>query len=338
VRPFGWVALFDKQRIHYIDRGANVKRGEINIRCPWCGSADPSEHMGINLDTGWYSCWRNRAGHSGKSPLRLLMRLLNVGYNEARELAGLGEGYIDPEGFDAVAARLMGRTSAEPTHVAPRREFIQFDKHFKPMDDTVSCRRWWNYVYQRGFDARDILPMCDRYSIRMARDGNYAMRLILPYFLDGRLVTWTGRAIAPSTIRYKDLSVEDSLVPVKETLFNHDIAAACGRRSTLVLVEGPLDALKVDYYGAPFGVRSVGLSTNSVSEQQALLLEELAGRFKRVVLMMDNKTDYGLVDSMRMKQRLSFIRGLQVMPVPYNRPDPGELKPLEVIHWAQAQT
>ena len=41
-RIFNWRELLDEQRIAYIERGANVKRGEVNIRCPFCGAADPS--------------------------------------------------------------------------------------------------------------------------------------------------------------------------------------------------------------------------------------------------------------------------------------------------------
>ena len=35
MRPFDWRTLLLQRRIHFIERGPNVKRGEINIRCPW---------------------------------------------------------------------------------------------------------------------------------------------------------------------------------------------------------------------------------------------------------------------------------------------------------------
>jgi hypothetical protein len=68
MRPLDWRQLLTDNRVPFIERGPNVKRGEINIRCPFCGSADPSYHMGLNLDSGWWSCWRNKDQHSGKSP------------------------------------------------------------------------------------------------------------------------------------------------------------------------------------------------------------------------------------------------------------------------------
>lgn len=331
MRVFDWRALLARERVAFIERGPNVKRGEINIRCPWCGTADPSFHLGLNLESGWYSCWRNKSGHSGKSPLRLLMRLLNVSYGRARELAGLGADYVDPEGFDALAARLMGREVASHAGVKVKREFLDLDPEFKVITEQL-YGRWFDYLWCRGFDGKDLPKLCHDYCLRAARFGDFAGRLIIPYFLDGELVTWTGRAIGESTIRYKDLSVADSLVPVKQTLFNHDAINEGGK--ALVIVEGPLDALKLDFYGKPFGVRAVGLSTNSLSEDQAFMLEASRGRFRQVGTMMDNKSDFGRVDSMRLKQELSFIPDLRIYDVPFDRPDPGDLTPREVQAWA----
>lgn len=329
-----WRALLDRQRIPYIERGANVKRGEINIRCPWCGTADPSHHLGLNLESGWYSCWRNRQGHSGKSPLRLLMKLLRVGYEEARELAGLGESYIDPEGFTAMAARLMGREiAASPAKAQPS---LVYPAEFRQIDDTGRTRRWYDYLHGRGFDRLDVVDVCDYYDLQAAVDGDFAGRLIFPYTIDLKLVAWTGRAIGAARIRYKDLGIDQSVVPIKHLLYNSDLAELGGK--ALAIVEGPVDTIKVDYYGRHWGVRAVGLSTNSISADQVYRLEELAGHFDRVIFLMDNKSGFGAVDSMRMKQNLAFLPKAEVMSVPFNQPDPGELTPREVKQWAKEIT
>lgn len=336
MRRFDWLPLFQRHGVFYIERGANVKRGEVNIRCPWCGNADPSQHLGVNLETGWYSCWRQKTGHSGKSPVRLIMILLRVSYRAARELAGLSEDYVDPEGFDALAARLLFPPDEGPSANAERLH-LEIDRRFVPITETsVRTRRWWNYLYGRGFDADDVEDLCATYGLLAARDGRYADRLIIPYFLDGALVAWTARAIGRSEIRYLDLSIAESLVPIKQTLYNHDAAAKGGE--ALVIVEGPMDALKVDYYGQTAGVRCVALSTNSLTDAQAYMLQELAEGFPRRIVLMDNKTDYGLADGMRLRQELAFIRGLDVLPVPYGAGDPGELKPTQVVDWAASIT
>lgn len=339
MRAIDWRRLLTEQRIPFAESGANVKRGEIAIQCPFCGSADPSKHMGLSLETGWWSCWRNRAAHSGKSPLRLIMRLLGVPYGRARELAGLGADYVDPEGFDAVAARLMGRNKDIRPEQMERR-FLTLDREFLPITDGVRTRRFWNYLYaERGFKGssaagRDVDLLCQLYDLRAGTRGAWQDRLVIPYYLDGKLVTWTGRAISQAVVRYKDLDLQTSVLAPKDTLYNHDCIQGGGK--ALVIVEGPIDALKVDFYGQPYGVRAVGLSTNSLKAAQVYLLQVAADKFERVIVMMDNATKLGLIDSMRMKSELFFLSNVSIEPVPFDAKDAGMLTPKQVIAWAQS--
>lgn len=332
MRVFDWKQFLAEQRIPFIEKGANVKRGEISIKCPWCGSADPSYHLGLNLESGWYSCWRNRAGHSGKSPLRLIVQLIKVPYWKAREMAGLSADYVDPDGYDAVAARVMGRDAHIEHPRQVRREFLDMDKYAIPVTSRPQTLRWFNYLYERFFDRDDIERLCHDYGLKAARHGNYAGRLIMPYYIDGKLVTWTARAIGRSTVRYLDHPVDLSLVPVKETLYNGDCIAEGGR--TLAVVEGPMDTLKLDFYGKAHGLRAVGMSTNSVGEQQIYALEAAADKFDEIVIMLDNKTDFGIVDSMRLKDEMCSVPKLRIDYVPFERGDPGELRSREVIDYA----
>jgi hypothetical protein len=270
------------------------------------------------------------------------MKLLGVSYRRAREIAGLGEGYIDPEGFDALAARLMGRTGAEearPEQLQRRR--LTLDADFVPITrKSVLTRPYWDYLFEaRGFNGRsglgeDVDVLCADYSLRAAIRGEFQGRVIIPYFMDDELVTWTGRAIGDAHIRYRDLKRSESIVPPKETFFNHDAMYVGGK--ALVLVEGPVDALKLDFYGKPWGVRAIALSTNSITEEQTYLLREAEGRFERVLVMLDNATSLGIVDSMRLKQHLSFLRNLSIVKVPNGAKDAGVLRPSQVIKWAQA--
>lgn len=330
MRPLDWRGLLDEHRIPYIERGANVKRGEVNIRCPFCGSADPSQHMGLNLDTGWYSCWRNRKAHSGKSPLRLLMALLHVPYWRAREIAGLGDDFIDPEGFTALAARVLGRAKTEEGQTPSASRFLAFPREFAPLLGR-RCRRHRGYLEDRGFDFIDDLA--EDYDLQFASAGDWRDRVVIPYKIDRQLVAWTARAIAPSAIRYRDLEYDECLVPPKETLYNYDAIAKGGK--ALIIVEGPLDALKIDHYGHGIGVRAVALSTNSVTDEQAYMLEEAEDQFENKFVMMDMASGLGLVDSMRMRQQLAFIRDLQIARVPYGLKDAGEMTPKQALRWTE---
>lgn len=339
MRPFDWMALLREQRIPFVTSGPNVKRGEVNVRCPFCGSADPSKHLGLQLDTGWWSCWRNRSQHSGKSPVRLIMALLRVPYARAREIAGLGEDYVDPEGFDALAARLLRKEGATARPAEVRRRKLEMDPSFRPITPRGSTRHLYEYLREeRDFSGRsdagdDVDVLCALYGLRGGA-GDFASRVVLPYVMDGELVTWTGRAVGTSFMRYRDLSIDQSILPPKETLFNHDAMLDPHARVLLVL-EGPMDALKADFYGEPYGVRAVALSTNSITDAQAYLLQT-AAHFERVFLGMDNKSGFGAVDSMRMKQAVSFLgNSLGVLHIPYGAGDAGELTPQQAIGMAE---
>lgn len=338
MRPLQWERVLTEHRVPYITVGANVKRGEINIRCPFCGSADPSHHMGIDLESGWWSCWRNRAQHSGKSPLRLLMKLLGVPYGQAREIAGLGNDYVDPEGFDAVAARVL-RKGGDARPATVERRTLLLDEHFAPITSRGRMRRFWNYLYQRGFSGasragEDVDVLCELYKLHAGDGWHWRDRVILPYYQDHKLVTWTGRAITPSDRRYQDLDVETSILPPKVTLYNHDAMHDGGK--ALVIVEGPFDALKLDFYGRAWGVRAVALSTNSITDEQAFLLQLASTNFESVLVMMDNASILGIADSMRMNQQLRFLPNVQSVAVPSGAKDAGELTPTQAINWARA--
>lgn len=292
-------------------------------------------HMGINLETGWWSCWRNRAQHSGKSPVRLLMRLLRVSFHQARELAGLSEGYVDPEGFDALAARLLRDAPVGASAETLQRRFLEFDaEDIIPLRESrASTRRHWRYLVDRGFNPERLAT---KYGVMAGVGGDWHDRVIIPFYLGGELVTWTGRAISTSRLRYRDLDVEESLLAPKETLLNYDAAATGGH--TLLVQEGPVDVLKVDLYAHRFGVRSVGLCTNSMSDDQAHMIRELAPGFRRVVIAMDTKNVLGITDSMRMKRTLSDIQNLGITSIPFGAGDGGALSPQQVQEWARSLT
>lgn len=329
-----WRGFFSEHRVPYIERGANVKRGEINIQCPFCGSADPSFHMGFNLETGWWACWRN-SEHRGKSPLRVIVQLLQVPYWKARQLAGLTDDDArDPDGFDAVAARLLGRNTAKIEQV--RRNYLEFDQEIIPLSlsSRVACTYFDYLALGRGFGVEGTWQLAEDYNVRYAKTGAFRGRIIFPYYVEGELVAWTGRAIGHSEVRYRDLEHDDCLIPIKETLYNYDCVAEGGK--VLAVVEGPVDVLKLDLFGRRFGLRSVGLSTNSASEEQLYLLEEAASKFDKLLIMLDSKTSYGLVDSMRMRGAFSSIRNAGIAPVPFGMGDAGMLSETQVVSFARS--
>jgi hypothetical protein len=308
-----WRNVLTQNRIEFVERGPNVKRGELNIQCPFCGSADPSHHMGLSQETGWWACWRNR-DHRGKSPVRLLQRLLGCTYERARELCGFDAEYVDPDEFQSAIARFMGRVKEEPVKAAA---LLTMPKEFAPIEELPMMvrDRMLDYLHARRFTLRDRDPerLCEDYSLHGAYKGDYAHRIILPYYQGQQLVAWTGRAITSTAqVRYKDIPVVDAAVQVRHTFYNYN-ALLDPQTRVLVVCEGPFDALKLDFYLREHGVRAVAISTNSLSHVQESVLREHAPRFSRVCLMLDQATELGVVDSMRMARSLSDIRHLTII-------------------------
>lgn len=329
-RIFDWLDLVQRQGIDHIERGPNVKRGEINIRCPFCGSADPSYHMGLSLSTGFWACWRNKS-HRGKSPLRLLMRLLLVPYWKARQLAGLDDTYVDPEGFDAVAARVMGRDLSMTRMEQVQRDYLSMPDEFDLIVPRGQSRLHWRYLQDTRLFGDFTADAIERYLLLYATTGSMWYRVIFPYITNGELVSWSGRDISgQSPLRYRDLELDECLIKPKENLYNHDAIISGGK--VLCVVEGPIDTVKIDLFGANEGVRAVGLSTNSMSDEQLWLLTEAADNFDKLVVLMDEKkSGLGLVDSMRMKAEISSIKNATIMPVPLGAKDAGEYTPQQAV-------
>lgn len=325
-----WRSLLSQRGVEFVERGANVSRGELNVRCPFCGSADPSFHLGINQESGWWSCWRN-SGHRGKSPVRLLVALLHISVREARDLAGLDEDYVDPDGFSDRVARFMGRVAP-----AERREALTFPPNFRAFEARRAfCSRHLEYLRGRGFE--EPLKLALDYDMRVDVTGPWRDRVVLPYYeAPGELIAWTGRAIGSAEIRYKDLSPDESVVSIKESLYNRDKALQGG--NTLAVVEGPVDALKLDWYGRDHGLRAVALSTNSLRESQIYLIAELAQRYKQVVVMMDMASKLGIVDSMKIRGKLSVVPNARIVEVPFGCKDAGELRSDDVWFFASGVT
>jgi hypothetical protein len=75
-----------------------------------------------------------------------------------------------------------------------------------------------------------------------------------------------------------------------------------------------------------------------MSSEQSHLLNEHAYKFRTVLVMMDNKTSMGTVDSMRMAQSLAFLPNVKTCRVPFGKGDGAELTPNEVKEWAYRLT
>jgi hypothetical protein len=321
---FDWKRFLRAHRIQFVEGGPNWARGNVNVRCPFCGTADHSEHMGISLHGKGYACRRNMQ-HAGKSRARLIQALLGCSQAEARALAG-----YEVEAVPAVADTALGShvRSLLGGHTAPVKQSLELLPEFRPLAlDDPWAGPFLDYLEDRGYRDTQIEWLIKAYDLHYARSGSFAYRIIFP-IKDrwGRLMSWTGRSIRQDVkMRYKTLRLSGdpplALAPGNDLLLGLPLLWSCETPRVLVLVEGPFDATRVTVFGRSWGVYATSLFGLNVSTAQASLIQELAGRFQRVVL---------LIDPEAVLQRMRLLRALSacdpgVAYTPDGFEDPGAL-------------
>jgi len=161
-KSFDVVAFLQRHSIRYVTDGANTRRGEVSINCPWCArtsSPDPSEHLGIRRDGSVYACWRDRR-HSGRKIAKLVAVLIGCSIQRACEIVGTSPRSISE--FDKVKQMLSdgGDTNSKQNGNAQAvsDEGQRIFNSFKPLTTpsgrwvkSAFARRYAHYLRLRGF-------------------------------------------------------------------------------------------------------------------------------------------------------------------------------------------
>lgn len=310
-----WESFFTDNNVDYITRGQNVKKGNINICCPWCGD-DPSFHMGVSLHEKGYGCWRS-VSHAGKAPHRLVRALLNCSYETAK-LIVKQYSVADPQNLDeALNALEAGNTPRQKPAHKPK---LIMPSEFRDIKSTGTTARFYEYLAGRGFNNVDELTML--YNLRSCSTGKFKDRIIIPIYRKGNLVSWTSRALGKVTDapRYLALSEDEGgLVNVFHTLWNWDELMYGGE--VLIVVEGPFDALKLDYYISTYNCCATCTFGTSMSEEQALLIMEASRRFKRSILLYDE----GATEAIFLAKEKLVRSKVEIEFLPEGVEDPGDM-------------
>ena len=337
-----WERLLTHNGIEFVTSGNNVRRGELNIKCPFCAD-DPSQHMGIDPHTGFWSCWRDRA-HSGKRPHRLVMRLTKLSYEAVERL--IAETPPLPDGFrEFVEQNTAQRGVQQDAPVVsatfhgglrgdlgqPTIGHLSMPDDFLPLHNASDAEAYFRYLRARGLGQK----VCKYFSLHWCPKWNstWNERVIIPYFEQGQLVTWIGRSILsnpPGGRRY--MAFADGLSSTA-AVYNIDNVRREGPR-TLVITEGPFDAINVHYCGKDNGIGAVALSTVSASERQLALLALLTVEqsFDNILVALDYDVT---VTADRLVRELSPFGRVRRCAIPSGYKDPAELPRKEVLRMCQ---
>lgn len=272
---FDWQKFCTARGIRFETTGPRVSKGNINIHCPWCGPADKSGHMGLSLNQSQpvYGCLRN-SQHRGKHPARLVAQLLRIPFTAAKYMVEMEGPQLDD--FERALDALRDKDTAMVREWEPRS--VDMPPTFRPLGATYSTyvAQFIHYLnYKRGFGT-DAHQLVQEYELYYALTGPQAWRLIFPVRdAQGRLQGWTGRAIQQAEIRY--LTSED--------LPDNALLAFGEPRSMTLVCEGPLDALKLDWYGEPYGIGAV--ATMGTGRADATKAAALRNRYTALGVVLD---------------------------------------------------
>lgn len=308
---FKWQQLFEERGIHYVTSGPNVSKGHCAIHCPFCGDGDQSEHMSVSLTSDGWRCWRNPTEHAGLKPHRLLIAL---GLSPAAAVALVGD-QAPPVQSDFLS-QVQGMLEPSSTPMLDP-VVLEEPNEFRGLEEyTTASAPYIRYLNSRGLSLSDATFFFLRYAI----SGEQAGRIIFPVKnFSGELMGWTGRAISKrNTLRYKDEG------PIKDYLWRqNDLMNMIG--DTLVVCEGPFDALKVCSLGKFQNITATCVFTSAPSPSQRTALRLLRSNFKRIVVVFDVGNEPA---ALRLSGTLPFVN-FAFLPVGVK--DPAELLNLRFL-------
>ena len=182
------------------------------------------------------------------------------------------------------------------------------------------------YLAGRGFS--NPIRVCQQFNLRYAPAGTWAARLLLPLYDKRQLVAgWTGR------------SIRASLDPpyLAENTTGDLVSGVCGGRA-LVVVEGPIDALKINVgVGSQLSlVSAIGLNGKALTYDKINLIAD--SRPSHVLLCLDADVKPGLVWRTQ-AQIIAACRLLvpdvcvDILRVPNGYNDPGAMPEDQIIPW-----
>jgi len=273
--------------------GKNISsNGWVGLNCIFCG--DRSSHMGIPPSGANYSCFR--CGAKG-TILTLIKTILQIQFSEAKEIyarysSALDTGYYDREVKNRANSVIWDRP--------------EFEKEMPSI--------FAQYLHKRQFNPSQIEEL---YGVKCCYlTGDFKYRLVIPVVQGDRIVTYVGRDVTDkSTLRYKNLKEELSVLPAKECVYNIDNVS-----DTAIIVEGITDVWRLRYNA----VATLGLVH---TKRQVRLLSK---RLKKAFICFDSE-DQAQEMAKVLGEELA-MSGVDTYIVAIDKADPGMLSEKEAEH------
>ena len=225
------INYLEDRQIEYVTSGKNTSTGWLSIKCPYVDCDDPSAHLGIQVESGTgFNCWR--CGRKGPM-IHLIAKLEKISFQKA---AVIIDQYPDEY------SQYQAKSSQDEIRDRKPLDLLKFSS--KNFPDKA-----YKYLERRQFDPESTIQKYDLYYGNI--ESEFKFRIIAPVIMNRRVVNCTGRDISGSTkTKYKHCHNEDSVVPMKQCLYNIDSV-----RDSCLIVEGITDVWRIgDGSIAVFGI------------------------------------------------------------------------------------
>jgi len=308
-----------------LDLGVTLNQrtdSEVQCECRFCDwDNTKTGMMGINELTGQWGCWYSDA-HKGANPVTFVMQYASCSKQEAIKIVQEATGSKIEDLRDMLEAWSISFDDDEVEEI----KVLDFPKSFAIISQSRRYdRQYVNYLISRGFNDHDIRKLVRRYGFRCtsSKQSIWQGRLIVPIVEEKKLITWQGRHVGSSDLRWlslseiTDLEKSTAVGNIKEMIFLHDKLKRGG--NVLVISEGVFDAVKVDFANYNRGIRAGCLFGKCASESQIMKIKELSTRFKKLVFVLDAGTG---MESVKLAMRFPSA---SFEDVPYNQDDLGDL-------------
>ena len=267
--------------------GKHSRSGWVQINCPFCDSGDDSKHMGFNLAFSTFSCWK-----CGKhSPFATIAQLTK---SSTRETVILLKKYQGEKNY---------------IRIDTEGKKYDWDKKFELPSTAGELQEMHiNYLLKRNFDPEKIKKEWDIKGTGIY--GAFAYRIIMPVYLNKKLVNFVGRDVTgKSKLRYDNCKNEDSIVPLKDTVYGVDYV-----KDKVLIVEGPTDVWRL-------GRGAVATFGTAYTIKQVKLLKS----FKTRYIMFDPSDKEAQKRAKELASDLSAFAGRTEILTFKGYKDPGEL-------------
>lgn len=285
----GIVELFRDRGVDYRESGSHhhVRHGWVGTDCPDCSPGWSHYRLGYNLRRRMFYCW-----YCGpRKTAHTLVRLLNIDYDEAHQLAR-----EELRAYDDRNPQLLG---------LDRRGTLQL-----PPDVGTLTQVHRSYLKSRGLDPYEIETVWGVAGIGICSRRALSWRLFIPIKTkEGEVASWTTRAVSEARLpRYVSASASQEKENSKLLLYGENLVPG----HSIVVCEGPVDAWAI-------GPGAVALTGLSYSMSQVWRVAQYPVR----VVCFDN-TDEAQIKARRLAESLSMFPGETYQVRLQCGKDPGE--------------